>query len=86
MSSFETISPIDGSILFSRNYASTAEINTILDKAFKARKSWQDFGPAVGSLWRDVQALAEGHGPREHQLVEEGGLQSHQVLAVALQG
>lgn len=41
MSSFETISPIDGSILFSRNYASPAEINTILDKAFKARKSWK---------------------------------------------
>ena len=42
MSSFETISPIDGSILFSRNYASPAEINTILDKAFKAKKSWKE--------------------------------------------
>ena len=49
-------------------------------------EGWRGFGPAVGSLWRDVQALAEGFDQSEHQPVEESGLQPHQISAVALQG
>lgn len=41
MHSFETISPIDGSVLFSRNYATAKEVNTVLDTATNARQSWK---------------------------------------------
>ena len=42
MSSFETISPIDGTILFSREYAFPEEINAVLSKATNARKGWKE--------------------------------------------
>ena len=42
MSSFETISPIDGTILFSRKYTSSEEINAVLSKATNARKGWKE--------------------------------------------
>lgn len=40
MSRFQTISPIDGSVLFERNYASQSEIDTHLDAATEAQKRW----------------------------------------------
>ena len=41
MHSFETISPIDGSVLFSRNYATPEEVDAVLETATNARKSWK---------------------------------------------
>ncbi len=41
MHSFETISPIDGTVLFRREYATGEEINSMLDKASAARSSWK---------------------------------------------
>ena len=41
MSSFETVSPIDGTILFSRDYASSEEIDAVLDLATNAQQGWK---------------------------------------------
>ena len=41
MSSFETISPIDGKVLFTRDYASSEEIDAVLNTAQEARPAWK---------------------------------------------
>lgn len=41
MTSFQTISPIDGSVLLTRSYATDSEIETTLAAAAKAKKGWR---------------------------------------------
>ena len=41
MESFHTESPIDGRVLFSRNYATEQELEQVLERAEKGSKDWK---------------------------------------------
>ena len=52
--SFQTRTPIDGSILFERTYANLSEIDTVLEQAVESQQSWKKL-----NLETRIEALQE---------------------------
>ena len=59
MSLFQTISPVDNTVLFERSYATEEQINSVLDKSQEAQKSWKrlDLQDRIAHLNRFVDAV-----------------------------
>lgn len=73
--SFQTISPIDGKILFTRDYASEQEIDAVLEKAKQAQISWkkEELSKRVEILKEFVAAVVENKELLATELTKQMG-------------
>lgn len=75
MESFHTVSPIDGRVLFSRNYATEQELEQVLDCAQKGSKDWKGVSleERVSLLRLFVDAVVAQKNVLAQELTEQMG-------------
>ena len=75
MSKFETVSPIDGKILFTREHNSKQEIEQILEQATQAQSSWKqmELAERIVVLEKFVAAVIEKKDILATELTEQMG-------------
>ena len=75
MESFQTISPIDGSVLYTKNYASAQEIEAVLARAKQSQSAWKSKSVAqrVDILRQFVAALVAKKSVLAEELTQQMG-------------
>jgi len=72
---FQTNSPIDGSLLFERSYATSEELDEVLQCAVLSQKKWKQIGleQRLGKLQSFIDAVAERSDILAQELTEQMG-------------
>ena len=75
MTSFQTHSPIDNRILFTREYATAEEIHTVLERAKSSQKSWKErpLHDRISLLQQFVDAVVAKSELLSKELTEQMG-------------